>query len=62
MEGGQPQNQICCLGHTRYGEGGGPGEGIVGGEGWGEGIYGDKDNGKLYLLPTNWNGDDVPRI
>ena len=38
MGGGQSCGQVCRLSHNKNGGDGGPGEGMVGGDGLGEGI------------------------
>ena len=50
------------MGHNRDGVDRGPRYGVVGGKGWGEGVYGDGEYGKFHYLPPNCNDDDAPLI
>ena len=68
MGGGQLHNQFCYLGNNGHGGGRGPGEGMVGREGWGGGetpysgggVNGDRDDSRSYYLPNEKNGDNPP--
>ena len=68
MVGGKRHNRVCRLGHNRDGVDRGPRYGVVGGKGWGWGlyscvvVYGDRDDGKSYSLPPNRNNYDDPLI